>query len=101
MKKSQNGRKILKKRKNEKKIDKKEKDKEKRKYTLRFIGEIGRSGFEIGQEHVREFENYDEIRHLLYHKDIIMSEIIRSTFRSAGGGSYSHRCKTEKRSEIN
>ena len=46
-----------------------------RDFKVKYIGETGRSGYERGLEHLRDFENCEETSHLLkhyllYHKDI-------------------------------
>ena len=49
-------------------------------YKVKYIGETGRSGYERGLEHLRDFENCHETSHLLkhyllYHKDIKKSDM--------------------------
>ena len=69
-----------------------EKKQGKREFKVKYIGETGRSGYERGVEHVRDFENCEETSHLLkhylmFHKDVKKSDMrfgmrIRSSFRS-------------------
>ena len=63
---------------NQYEVDKKEmktERKKKKNYKVKYIGETGRSGYERGLEHLKDFENCEETSHLLkhyllYHKDI-------------------------------
>ena len=75
-------------------VQKKEREKkEKRKdYIVKYVRETGRSGYERGQEHSRDFENCEETSHMLkhyliYHKNMKRNEMrfgmrLRSSFRS-------------------
>ena len=73
--------------------EKERKEKRGRKeYSTKYIGETGRSGYERGIEHVRDFENCEETSHLLkhyiiFHKDVKKSEMkfgmrLRNCYRS-------------------
>ena len=63
---------------NQYEVDKKEMKtdrKKKKNYKVKYIGETGRSGYERGLQHLKDFENCEETSHLLkhyllYHKDI-------------------------------
>ena len=75
--------------------------KEKEEYKVKYVGETARSGYERSQEHIRDFENYNEGSHqlkhyVLFHRGIKMTEMkygmsVRKSFKSAlerqvGGG---------------
>ena len=70
-----------------------EKKKEERNVIAKYIGETGRSAYERGVEHWRDFENCDENSHmmkhyLLRHKDLRKEDVkfamrVRKKFRSA------------------
>ena len=62
-------------------------------YTVKYIGESNRSGYERGREHIEQFRNMRDQSHLLkhylqWHKDMDIEEMevgmkVRSTFKSA------------------
>ena len=62
-------------------------------YTVKYIGESNRSGYERGREHIEQFRNMRDQSHLLKHylqchKDMDIEEMevgmrVRSTFKSA------------------
>ena len=52
----------------------------KKDYKVKYVGETGRSGYERGLEHLKDFENCDETSHLLkhyllFHKDMKRSDM--------------------------
>jgi len=67
--------------------------KTKKEYTVKYVGETGRSGYERGSEHLSDFLNFEEGSHLLKHylnchQDLKMSDVkfgmrVRQSFRSA------------------
>ena len=78
----------------EEKDKKKEMEKKtKKEYTVKYVGETGRSGYERGSEHLSDFLNFEEGSHLLKHylnchQDLKMTDVkfgmrVRNSFRSA------------------
>ena len=80
-------------RKRKREVQKEEKKGEKEGFRVKYVGETNRSAYERGKEHMRQFRNLEEGRHLLkhylqYHRNIRMEEIefgmkVRASFKSA------------------
>ena len=70
-----------------------EDEKFKKEYTVKYVGETGRSAYERGAEHLSDFLNYEEGSHLLKHylachRNLKMSDVkfgmkVRNCFKSA------------------
>ena len=77
-----------------KETDKERREKKtKKEYTVKYVGETGRSAYERGSEHLSDFMNFDEGSHMLkhylkYHKEMKMTDVkfgmkVRNIFRTA------------------
>ena len=59
----------------------KKKKHENKEFKVKYIGETGRSGYERGLEHVRDFENCEETSHLLKHYLIFHRDVKKSDMK--------------------